>query len=117
VRREERFTMSLEVGFISSEHTIEPREQLLCTVIRVNQDGDTISLGNSTDILSTSDGTKNRSFLVLVVNTLTSKESRTTVGKLDDDGRSVLLGSFKSSIDGACGSTVDGRNSKFVFTS
>jgi hypothetical protein len=101
VRREKRFTVSLEVGFISSNHTIEPREQLLGTVVRVDKDGNTVGLGNGTDVLSTGNSTENRGFLVFVVNGLTSKESGTTVRELDDNRRLVLLGSFKSSVDGA----------------
>jgi hypothetical protein len=99
VRREERFTMSLEIGLISSEHTIKPRKKLLGTMIRVNKDRNAISLGNGTDILSTRDSTENRSFLMLIINSLTSNESSTTVGELDNNRRLVLFGSFKSSID------------------
>jgi hypothetical protein len=99
VRREKRFTVSLEVFFISSKHTIEPREELLGTMIRVNKNGNTISLSNGTNVLSTRNSTENRSFLVLVINGLTSNIGSTTVGELDNDRRLILLGGFKSSID------------------
>jgi hypothetical protein len=100
VRREKRLTVSLEVFLVSGNHTIEPRKELLGTMIRVNENGDTISLGNGTNILSTRDSTEDGSFLVLVINSLTSNEGSTTVGELDDDRRTVLLGSFEGSIDG-----------------
>jgi hypothetical protein len=107
VRGEERFTVDLEVFFISGNHTVEPRQELLGTMVRVDKDGDTVSLGNGTNVVSTRDGTKDRGFLVLVVNGLTGNIGSTTVGELDDDGRLVLLGSFKSSIDST-------RNNKLV---
>lgn len=77
-------------------------------MVRVDKDGDTVSLGNGTNVVSTRDGTKDRGFLVLVVNGLTGNIGSTTVGELDDDGRLVLLGSFKSSIDST-------RNNKLVW--
>jgi hypothetical protein len=51
VGREQRFTVGLEVLLIGIEHTIEPRQELLGTVVRVDDDRNTISLGNCTDIL------------------------------------------------------------------
>lgn len=70
-------------------------------MIRVDKDGNTIGFGNRTDVLSTSNSTENRGFLVLVINGLTGNKSSTTVGELNNDGRTILLGSFKSSIDSA----------------
>ena len=51
--------------------------------------------------LSTSNSTNDRSFLVLVAQTLTSNVSSTTVRELNDDGRLDVASGFKSSIDGA----------------
>jgi hypothetical protein len=50
--------------------------------------------------LSTSNGTNNGSFLVLVIQTFTSKESRTTLRELDDKRRLDVTSSFKSSVYG-----------------
>jgi hypothetical protein len=51
VRREKGFTVLLEVSLIGLDHTVEPRKKLLGTVIRVSDDGDTVSLCNSADVL------------------------------------------------------------------
>lgn len=68
-------------------------------MIRVNDYGDTVCLGNRANILGTGNSTKNRGFLVLVINGLTGNIGSTTVRELDDDGRSALLGSFESSVN------------------
>ena len=39
VRGEERFLVLLEIGFVGLEHTIEPRQEFVCTMVRVQDDG------------------------------------------------------------------------------
>jgi len=87
VRGEEGLAVLLEVLLISSKHTIEPRKKLLGTVVRVQDDGDTVGLGDGTDVVGTSDGTENGSSLTLVGDALSGIVRSTTVGELDDDGR------------------------------
>jgi hypothetical protein len=94
VGREKWFTVNSEVFFISLKHTIEPWKKLLGTVIRVKNNWNTVSLSDLTNVESTSNGTKNRSFLVLVGDTLTSVESRTTIGELNDDWSLNITSSF-----------------------
>jgi hypothetical protein len=50
--------------------------------------------------MSTSDSTENRGLLTFVAQTLTSEVSSTTVGELDDDGRTKVASGFESCIDG-----------------
>jgi len=108
VGREKRFTVLGKVFLISSQHTIEPRKELLGAVIRVNNDGDTVGLGNGANMVGASNGSENGGLLVLVGDTLSSVVSSTTVGELDDNGGLCVTGSLESSIHGAGGSAVDG---------
>lgn len=62
--------MLLKVGFICVHHAVEPWQQLLCAVIGMEDNWDFIGGGNGTDVLSCGDGAGDRSFLVLVSNTL-----------------------------------------------
>lgn len=70
VRREEGLAGSLEVGLISSEHAIEPREELLGAVVGVEDDGNAVGGGNGSDVVGTGDGTGDGGSLVSVVDTL-----------------------------------------------
>lgn len=70
VRREEGLAGSLEVGLISSEHAIEPREELLGAVVGVEDNGNAVGGGNGSDVVGTGDGTGDGGSLVSVVDTL-----------------------------------------------
>jgi len=91
---EEGLAMLLKVLLVGSEHAIKPGKELLGAVVRVNDDGDTVRLGDSTDVVGTSDGTEDGSGLTLVGDSLSGVEGSTTVGELDDDGGLCVTGSL-----------------------
>ena len=70
VRREEGFSMELEVSLILVEHAIQPGKKLLRAVVGVKNDGDAILRGDRSDVVGTGDGTSDGGFLVRVGNTL-----------------------------------------------
>lgn len=98
VRREERLLVLLEVLLVGSEHAIEPREQLLGTVVRVQNDGDTVRRSNRADVLGSSDSTSDRSLLLVVGQALAGEVRRTTLRELQDNGRFRVAGSLKSRV-------------------
>jgi hypothetical protein len=51
-------------------------------VVGVKNDGDTVGRSKGADVVSGSNGTSDRSLLVLVVDTLAGKEGSTTLGEL-----------------------------------
>lgn len=126
VAGEERLAVELEVSLILVEQAIEPWQQLLSTVIGVQNDGDTVGGSDATDVVSTGDTTSNGGLLLAVGNTLedelvshlhpnspgrhrtylASEVSSTTVGKLQDDGGLQVAGSLESSHDGRGGGHV-----------
>jgi len=61
--------MFFEVYLISIQHTVEPREELLRAVIRVQDNRNSVNGSDSTDVKGTGDSTSNASSLVLVVDT------------------------------------------------
>lgn len=67
---EEGLAMLLEVGLISIKHAVEPWQKLLCAVIGVEHNGDSVCWSNGTDVVSGRNRTSDGSFLVLVVDTL-----------------------------------------------
>lgn len=105
-------TVLLEVGLVSLQHTVEPRQQFLGTVVSVQNNWDTVGWSNGLDVVSSSDGTSDRSVLVSVGNTLTGKVSSTTLGSLQDDWGLVVTSSLQSSDNGGRRSNVDGWNGK-----
>jgi len=70
VRREERLLVLLEVSLISVHHAVQPGKKLFGAVVGVENNGDLIRSGDGTDVVSTSDGSSNGSFLVAVGDTL-----------------------------------------------
>ena len=55
-------------------------------MIRVEDDRDTIRRSNTPNVVGSSNSTRNRSLLVLVVYTLPAEESRASLRHLQDDG-------------------------------
>lgn len=68
--REEGFAVDLEVALILVEHAIQPGQQLLCAVVGVQNDRNTVGGSNAADVVSSCDGTGNGSLLIAVGNTL-----------------------------------------------
>ncbi|KAH3677427.1 hypothetical protein OGATHE_000901 [Ogataea polymorpha] len=100
VRREQWLTVELVVLFISIEHTIEPWQKLFGTVIGVQDNWDTVCWSNGSDVVSSCNGTGNRSLLAIVLDTLTGEVSGTTVGSLQNDWGVVVSSSLQSSNHG-----------------
>jgi hypothetical protein len=53
VRAEKGLAVLLEILLIGLQHAVEPGKKLLCAVIRVHNDGNTISSSHLTDVLGT----------------------------------------------------------------
>ena len=70
VGREKRLALLLEVGLISVEKTIQPRQELLGAVIGVQDDWDTVCWGNGADVVGTSNATGDGGLLLAIGNTL-----------------------------------------------
>jgi hypothetical protein len=70
VGREQGLAVLLEVCLIGIEKTVQPRKELLSTVVGVENDRNSIGRGNGTDVVSTSNSTGNRGFLFAIGNSL-----------------------------------------------
>lgn len=68
--REEGLAVLGEVALVLIEHTVQPGKELLCAVIGVEDDGDTVCGGNAADVVGSGDGTADGSELVGVGDTL-----------------------------------------------
>jgi hypothetical protein len=114
---EKRLAVLLEVLLIRVQHTVQPWQKLLGTVVGVQDDWDTVRRRNCADVVGTSDSTGDRSLLILVVDALlrcqeiqlhrvrysmylSCKVCRTTLGHLEDDGSAGIAGSLEGSNDG-----------------
>jgi len=78
--------MLLEVGLICIEHAIEPSQQFLGTMVRVEYDRNSVCGCDRTDIVGGSNGTGYGSLLVAVGQTFTAKKGRAALRGLEDDG-------------------------------
>ena len=58
--------MFFEVRLVGIEHAIEPRKELVGTVIGVQHYGDAVGLGDGANVVRTGNGPKNRCFLVRI---------------------------------------------------
>lgn len=97
MRREEWLAMLLEISLIGIKHTIQPGQKLLCAVIGVENNWDTIQRSNRADIVSSGNSTANRCGLVAIGNSLASEISSPTLTGLKDDWGLFVAGSLKSS--------------------
>lgn len=108
--REQGDTVLLEVGLVGVQHAIEPRQELLGTVVGVHDDGDTVGRSDSSNKVGSSDGTGDGSLLLLsaVLDTLTGPEGGTTLGNLQDDGRLQVSSGFHGGVGGGRRGDVEG---------
>jgi hypothetical protein len=83
VRSKEGFAVLGIKVLVGLEHGIEPRKQVLGTVIRVKDDGDTVVLRDGTYVHRQGDGADGGGIGEL--QTLTGEESTTSIGDLDDN--------------------------------
>ena len=73
--RKEGLAVLLEVLLVSIEHSIEPWQQFVSAVIRMQDDGHAVDWGDSTNIVSSSDCSSDRCFLIAVLDTFAGEES------------------------------------------
>mmetsp|Transcript_6736 Transcript_6736/g.16336 ORF Transcript_6736/g.16336 Transcript_6736/m.16336 type:complete len:410 (+) Transcript_6736:222-1451(+) len=109
VRGEEGLAVLLVVLLVGGEHAVEPGEELLGTVVGVEDDGHTVGLGHVADIVGAGDGAEDAGLetLLAVGERLASHELGATVGELDHDGGLVLGGSLQNLVHGGGGDAVD----------
>lgn len=67
---EEGLAVLLEVILVGVHHAVEPWEQLLSTVVGVQDNWDAVAGGNGADVLGSCDGSGNRGFLATIGNSL-----------------------------------------------
>lgn len=119
---EEGLALLLEVGLVGIQHAVEPWEQLLSTVVGVQDNWDAVAGGNGADVLGSCDGSGNRGFLVTVGNSLdpkslavtapqgqnwlclrrahlSGKVGSTALGHLENQGAVLVTGSLESGHD------------------
>ena len=100
VRREKGLSVLLVVFLVGSKKTINPRQPGLLTVISVENDRDSVKLGNLTDMLGSSDAPSDGSGIIGVISGLSGNELTSSLGESDHDGTSVLGGGFHTGVDG-----------------
>lgn len=96
VRGKEGFAVLCKVGFVGLEHTIEPRQELLGTMVRVENNGDTVVRGNSPDVEGHSHGTSRS--VVGILNSFAREKGGSAIRALDDHRTIVFLGGFQGRI-------------------
>jgi hypothetical protein len=74
VAGEERLAVLLEILLVRIKHAIQPRQKLLGTVVGVQDNRDTVGGSDCADVVGTSNCTGNRSLLVLIVDTLLTRQ-------------------------------------------
>ena len=102
VRGEEGDTVLLEVGLVGVEHSIEPGQELLGAVVRVHDDGDSVSRGDGSDESGGGDGTGDRGLLLVgvVLDSLSGPEGGSSLRDLEDDGRVDISGGLQGGVGG-----------------
>lgn len=99
--------MLLEVRLISIQHPIVPRQQLLSTVIRVQDYRDPISRSDGPDERRSGDGTSDGTFLSGgVLDSLAGEVGGSSLGDLEDDWGVDVTGGFEGGVDGGGGGDV-----------
>lgn len=62
--------MEFEVCFICIQHAIEPREKLLCAMVGVENDRDSVRGSDGSNVVSGGNGTGDRGLLLVILDTL-----------------------------------------------
>lgn len=70
---EEGLAVDLVVLLVGIEHAVEPGQQLLGAVVRVENNGDAVSRSNAADVVSGGDSTGNGSLLAIIADSLSRK--------------------------------------------
>jgi hypothetical protein len=128
VAGEERLAVLLEILLVRIKHAIQPRQKLLGAMVGVQDNRDTVGGSDRADVVGTSNCTGNRSLLVLIVDTLLTRQESishharyfmylscevcgTALGHLEDNRCTGITGSFEGSNDGG------GRGNVLIFVS
>lgn len=98
MRREEGLARLLVVSLVSLEHSVEPREELLGAVVRVEDDWHAVEGSDVANVVGGSDGAGDGGLLLVVGETLAGKVGGTTLGDLEDDGALGVAGSLESGV-------------------
>ena len=104
--------MLFEILLVLVQHAVEPGEQLLCTVIRVENNGNAIGGCNGTHVEGASNGTGDGAFLLLVCDALPGEVGSPSIGELEDDRRLCVSGRLECCDDCGRRGHVEGRNGK-----
>mmetsp|Transcript_27143 Transcript_27143/g.47978 ORF Transcript_27143/g.47978 Transcript_27143/m.47978 type:complete len:292 (-) Transcript_27143:263-1138(-) len=113
VAAEESHSILVKVLFVSLEHAIKPRQNLLRAMVRVHHDRNPVELGHRARVQRTSNGPEDGALAVvvsLVRNAFSCDEPGTTVGNLNDDGGVGVPSRLQDAVDGARAGTVERRN-------
>jgi hypothetical protein len=92
----------LEIRLIGIEHTVHPRQQFFSAMIRVKDDGDTISRRDGSDKVSCGDSACDRGVLGLGVvgDAFSGEKGGTTLRALEDDGGFQVTSGLEGGVDG-----------------
>src|SRR5690606_35282452 len=97
---EQRLAGFSKVLLARFQQTVDPRQQLLGSVVGVQDDRHTVGFGNGVNMLGTRDGTDDGGLLAFQLQTLAGGEHGTTVGELNDNRRFDLGSSFQYGVHG-----------------
>src|SRR5690606_13905476 len=84
VRAEQRFAGLCKMRFAGIQQTVDPRQQIFSSVIRVKNYRYTISTGNRMDVMCSRYGAQNRTLMPFHLHALAEKEGSAAVRQLDD---------------------------------
>ena len=107
VRTEQGLSRRFEVRLTGIKQAIDPREQLPCAMVGVQNHRNTVSLGHGVHVVRSSDGAEHRIFLVVQLQALAGIERGAAIGKLDDDRRIQVARCFQHSVDGIRSNDID----------
>ena len=78
-------------------------------MVAMNDHGDAIMFGHQPDMLSTSDGSQNGTFLLVILDAFAGDKCASTIAKLDHDGGFDIPGGLQGGIDGGRGRAIKCR--------
>ena len=110
MRREKGFSVGGIVFLVSLKKTIHPWQPSLLAMVSVENDGNSVKLGDLTDVLGSGNASGNGGIIVVVGKGLSGNELTTSLGESDHDGTSVLGSGFHASVDGVGSNNINSWN-------
>ena len=110
VRAEKRDTLLGEVLLGGRKESIDPRKPRLLAVVGVENNRDTVKLGNLVNVLGSSNGSGDGGLVSIVGEGLSGNELSSTLREGDHDGSSVLSGGLHAGVDTVGTNNVDSRD-------